>query len=138
MAEDPPPIAFFVRLARMDIAYLNLGKKSFSISEPGCQQESILTRSGISGQNSQLEIRVEPAEDRSMICHVCGELSHREKAIPLLQAVDRSGEWSICPDCLPMAAASAERIGNERAESLDWLSNQNMRGRLANPAAAGG
>lgn len=75
-------------------------------------------------KNSKLEIIVEPAEGRSLICQVCGELHHSEKVVPILHAVDGSGEWVICPDCLSAGPAGAARIASERAEDLGWLSKQ--------------
>jgi hypothetical protein len=75
-------------------------------------------------KDSKLEIIVEQAEGRSLICQVCGELHHSEKAVPLLRAVDGSGEWVICPDCLSAGPSGAARIARERSEDLAWLSKQ--------------
>jgi hypothetical protein len=75
-------------------------------------------------KESKLEIIVEEAEGRSIICQVCGELHHSEKAVPILRAIDGSGEWVICPECLSAGPTGAARISKERAEDLMWLSKQ--------------
>lgn len=81
---------------------------------------------------SKLEIVIEQAEGRSLICQVCGELHHSEDAVPILRALDGSGEWVICPECLSAGPAGAARIAKERAEDLDWLSKQIKRVKTEN------
>lgn len=81
---------------------------------------------------SKLEIIIEQAEGRSLICQVCGELHRSDEVVPILRALDGSGEWVICPECLAAGPAGAARIAKERAEDLDWLAKQIKRVKTEN------
>lgn len=83
-------------------------------------------------KESKLEIIIEEAEGRTLICQVCGERQHSSKAVPILKAVDGSGEWIICPECLSAGPEGAARIAKERSEDLAWLSKQIKRVRPEN------
>lgn len=75
-------------------------------------------------KTGKLIVAIEENYGGNLVCQVCGRAHHSRSATALLRDVKYSAEWVICPDCLAAGPSGASAIAKNRAQELDWLSEQ--------------